>query len=79
MTHCPGFPSLFFLIAISSAEPAWRPVVCAVPQGSGLGPASFNIFTTDVDEELQWTLSQFPDHMGLKRVVDSPPGCAVIQ
>jgi len=66
-------------VGISSAESGWMPVSSGVPQGPVLGPALFNFFINDLDEELECTLSQFADDTKLGGVVDALTGCAAIQ
>jgi len=50
-----------------------------IPRGSTLGPALFNVFVSDVDSEIEFTLSRFADDTKLCGVFDTLEGRDAIQ
>jgi len=62
---------------ISGTKSSWRPVTSAVPHGSVLGPAPFNIFLNDDGAECK--LSKFADDTRLGRVAGIAEGRAAVQ
>ena len=60
---------------IICAESSWRPVFSSVPQGLVLDYFFFNIFTNDLNEVIECTLSKFAEDKKLGGVADTP-GCA---
>ena len=66
-------------VAVITTMSKWRLVMEFGPQGSVLGPFLFNIFVSDMDKEIECTLSKFADRTKLGGVVGMLEGRDAIQ
>ncbi|GAB0209333.1 hypothetical protein GRJ2_003399000 [Grus japonensis] len=66
-------------VVVNGSMSKWRTVMSSIPQGSVLGPALFNIFVGDMDNGIEYALTNFANDTKLCGTVDMLEGRDAIQ